>query len=335
MTQPRRVAAVSVARRVAEEVGCDAGKEVGYAIRFEDVTSPDTVIKYLTDGILLRECLSDRKLSTYGVVMLDEAHERSLSTDVLFALMKEVVQSRDDFRLLVCSATLDTTKFCEYFFNAPSIDVPGRTFPVEIEHVECQRYVDKAMQLVEQLHANEPTEHHILVFLTGEDEINRCCQGIHKQIVQRQAEGEFVASMRICPLHASLPVEFYQRVFDAPPEGCRKLVVATNIAETSITVPGIKYVIDCGAVKQKMYNAETGMESLTVVPVSKPAAKQRAGRAGRTGPGVCLRLYSAKKMEKEFPEETSPEIMRTNLSSTILMLKVCMYVCMYACFEPP
>jgi ATP-dependent RNA helicase DHX8/PRP22 len=171
VTQPRRVAAVSVARRVAEEVGCDPGKEVGYAIRFEDVTSPDTVVKYLTDGILLRECLSDRKLSTYGIVMLDEAHERSLSTDVLFALMKEVVESRDDFRLLVCSATLDTTKFCEYFFNAPCIDVPGRTFPVEVEHIECQRYVDKAMELVEELHVNEPTEHHILVFLTGEDEI--------------------------------------------------------------------------------------------------------------------------------------------------------------------
>ncbi len=146
-----------------------------------------------------------------------------------------------------------------------------------------------------------------------------------------------MASMRICPLHASLPVEFYQRVFDPPPEGCRKLVVATNIAETSITVPGIKYVIDCGAVKQKMYNAETGMESLSVVPVSKPAAKQRAGRAGRTGPGVCLRLYSAKKMDKEFPDETSPEIMRTNLSSTILMLKVIharVCVCMRVCMNP-
>jgi len=294
---------------------------VGYAIRFEDVTSPLTAIKYLTDGIMLRECLGDRFMKDYSVVMLDEAHERSLHTDVLFALMKEVCKNRPEFRLLVCSATLNTTKFSDYFFNCPMIDIPGRTFPVEIQHIDCQRYVDKVMELVDHLHAEQPPQHHILVFLTGEDEINRACQGIHRRIIQRQADGEEVCAMRICPLHASLPVEFYQRVFDEPPEGTRKLVVATNIAETSITVPGIKFVIDCGAVKQKIFNAESGMESLNIVPVSKPAAKQRSGRAGRTGPGVCIRLYSEKKMMKEFPEETMAEILRTNLSSTILILK--------------
>ena len=286
VTQPRRVAAVSVAKRVAEEVGVKAGDEVGYAIRFEDITGPNTAIKFLTDGILLRELLSDRLLSTYGFVMLDEAHERSLHTDILFALIKQVLVHRPEFRLMVCSATLDTSKFSEYFFNAPMLDVPGRAFPVEIQYMECNRYVDKIMELVDQLHVEQPVEHHILVFLTGEDEIIRACQGAHRRILQRQQDGEEVAGMRICPLHSSLPVEFYQRVFDEPPTGTRKLVVATNIAETSITVPGIKFVIDCGAVKQKVFSAETGMESLNIMPVSKPAAKQRSGRAGRTGPGA-------------------------------------------------
>jgi ATP-dependent RNA helicase DHX8/PRP22 len=321
VTQPRRVAAVSVAKRVAEEVAVPIGAEVGYAIRFEDITSPKTAIKFLTDGILLREILSDRLLSNYAFIMLDEAHERSLHTDILFALMKEVVLKRPDFRLMVCSATLDTSKFSDYFFNAPKLDIPGRTFPVEMQYMECNRYVDKVMELVDQLHVQQPVEHHILVFLTGEDEIIRACQGAHRRIVQRQEDGEEVAGLRICPLHSSLPVEFYQRVFDEPPAGTRKLVVATNIAETSITVPGIKFVIDCGAVKQKVFNAESGMESLNVMNISKPAAKQRAGRAGRTGPGVAIRLYSEKKMDKEFPAETVPEILRTNLSSTILTLK--------------
>ncbi|KAJ1490877.1 P-loop containing nucleoside triphosphate hydrolase protein, partial [Baffinella frigidus] len=322
VTQPRRVAAVSVARRVAEEVGCECGDEIGYAIRFEDITSDKTRVKYLTDGILLRELLTDRLLSDYSVVMLDEAHERSLHTDILFALMKEVVTARpDDFRLLVTSATLDVSKFSHYFFDAPTIDVPGRCFPVEIQHVDSNRYVDKAMELVDVLHSTEPTEHHILVFLTGEDEIVRCCQGVNQKIKRRQDDGEAVQGLRICMLHSSLPVEFYQRVFDEPPDGTRKLVVATNIAETSITVPGIKFVIDCGAVKQKIFNAESGMESLNIVPVSKQAAKQRAGRAGRTGPGICLRLYSQKRMDTEFPDETAPEILRTNLASTVLTLK--------------
>mmetsp|Transcript_39431 Transcript_39431/g.79046 ORF Transcript_39431/g.79046 Transcript_39431/m.79046 type:complete len:196 (+) Transcript_39431:1-588(+) len=178
------------------------------------------------------------------------------------------------------------------------------------------------MELVDDLHAHEPPEHHILVFLTGEDEINRVCQGIHRKVMQRLDDGEEVAGLRICPLHASLPVEFYQRVFDEPPDGTRKLVVATNIAETSITVPGIKYVIDCGAVKQKQFNAESGMESLVITPVSKPAAKQRAGRAGRTGPGVAIRLYSAERMKRDFPDETVAEILRANLTSTVLTLKV-------------
>jgi HrpA-like RNA helicase len=322
VTQPRRVAAVSVAKRVAEEVGVEAGQEVGYAIRFEDISGDNTAVKFLTDGILLRELLSDRLLSSYAFIMLDEAHERSLHTDILFALIKEVVANRPEFRLMVCSATLDTSKFAEYFNNAPMLDIPGRTFPVEIQYVECNRYVDKVMELVAELHVQEPTEHHILVFLTGEDEINRACQGAHRRILQMQEEGLEVAGLRICPLHSQLPIEFYQRVFDEPPEGTRKLVVATNIAETSITVPGIKYVIDCGCVKQKIFNAESGMESLTIVPISKPAAKQRAGRAGRTGPGIAIRLYSEKKMEKEFSAETVPEILRTNLSSTILTLKV-------------
>ncbi len=199
VTQPRRVAAVSVAKRVAEEVGVEAGQEVGYAIRFEDISGDTTAVKFLTDGILLRELLSDRLLSSYAFIMLDEAHERSLHTDILFALIKEVVANRPEFRLMVCSATLDTSKFSEYFNNAPMLDIPGRTFPVEIQYVECNRYVDKVMELVAELHVQEPTEHHILVFLTGEDEINRACQGAHRRILQMQEEGLEVAGMYPLP----------------------------------------------------------------------------------------------------------------------------------------
>ncbi|PFH52274.1 hypothetical protein AMATHDRAFT_74334 [Amanita thiersii Skay4041] len=318
-TQPRRVAAMSVAKRVAEEVGCRLGQEVGYTIRFEDCTSPETRIKYMTDGMLQRECLIDPLCSTYSVVMLDEAHERTIATDVLFGLLKKAVKRRPDLKLIVTSATLDAEKFSKYFFGCPIFTIPGRTYPVEVLYTKDPEtdYLDASLITVMQIHLAEPPGD-ILLFLTGQEEIDTACEILFERM---KALGPKVPELIILPIYSALPSEVQSRVFEPTPPGARKVVIATNVAETSLTIPGIYYVIDPGFAKQNAYDPRLGMDSLVVMPISQAQARQRAGRAGRTGPGKCYRLYTEAAYRNEMLPNSIPDIQRTNLSSTILQLK--------------
>eukprot|EP00257_Ricinus_communis_P000889 XP_002510773.2 probable pre-mRNA-splicing factor ATP-dependent RNA helicase DEAH5 [Ricinus communis] len=318
-TQPRRVAAMSVAKRVAEEFGCRLGEEVGYAIRFEDCTGPDTVIKYMTDGMLLREILIDENLSQYSVIMLDEAHERTIHTDVLFGLLKQLVKRRPDLRLIVTSATLDAEKFSGYFFNCNIFTIPGRTFPVEILYTKQPEsdYLDAALITVLQIHLTEP-EGDVLLFLTGQEEIDFACQSLYERM---KGLGKNVPELIILPVYSALPSEMQSRIFEPAPPGKRKVVVATNIAEASLTIDGIFYVIDPGFAKQNVYNPKQGLDSLVITPISQASAKQRAGRAGRTGPGKCYRLYTESAYRNEMSPTSIPEIQRINLGFTTLTMK--------------
>ena len=318
-TQPRRVAAMSVAARVSDEVGCRIGEEVGYTIRFEDKTSDRTRIKYMTDGIMQREILLDPELHKYSVIMLDEAHERTIATDVLFGLLKKTLKRRPDMKLIVTSATLDAEKFSSYFNECPILTIPGRTFPVEIMYSREPEsdYLDSALTTVMQIHLTEP-QGDILLFLTGKEEIDTSCEILFERM---KALGPSVPELVILPIYGALPSEIASRIFEPAESGSRKVVIATNIAETSITIDGIYFVIDPGFVKQTAYDAKLGMDRLQVTPISQAQAKQRAGRAGRTGPGKCFRLYTESAFQSEMLPTTIPEIQRQNLSNTILMLK--------------
>jgi ATP-dependent RNA helicase DHX8/PRP22 len=320
-TQPRRVAASSVAKRVAEEFGCELGQEVGYSMRFEDVTSPETVIKYMTEGMLLREYLADSTLSKYSALMLDEAHERTINTDVLFGLLKDLVRKRKDLKIIVTSATLDAEKFSRYFFDCPIFTIPGRTFPVEILYTKEPEldYLDASLLCVMQIHLSEP-EGDILLFLTGQEEIDTACEVLYQRIKALQ-ERALAPELIILPVYGALPSEMQSRIFEPAPKGSRKCVVATNIAEASLTIDGIYYVVDPGFCKQNAFNSKIGMDSLVVVPCSQASARQRAGRAGRTGPGKCYRLYTENAYKNEMLPTTVPEIQRANLGSVVLQLK--------------
>lgn len=318
-TQPRRVAAMSVAKRVAEEYGCELGQEVGYTIRFEDCTSPSTVIKYMTDGMLMREYLADNNLTRYIAMMLDEAHERTIHTDVLFGLLKGLLQRRRDFKLIVTSATLDAEKFSKYFFDCPIFTIPGRTFPVEILYCKEaeQDYMEAALVTIMQIHLSEPAGD-ILVFLTGQEEIDTCAEILFSRM---KALGEMAPELIILPVYGALPSEMQSRIFEPAPPGARKCIIATNIAEASLTIDGIYYVIDPGFCKQKVFNSKLGMDSLVVCPISQASARQRAGRAGRTGPGKCYRLYTESAYLTEMLPSSIPEMQRTNLANVVLQLK--------------
>ncbi|KAK3108191.1 hypothetical protein FSP39_002888 [Pinctada imbricata] len=318
-TQPRRVAAMSVAKRVSEEFGCRLGQEVGYTIRFEDCTSQETKIKYMTEGMLLRECLIDPDLIQYAIIMLDEAHERTVHTDVLFGLLKAAVKKRPELKLIVTSATLDAVKFSQYFFEAPIFTIPGRTYPVEVLYTKEAEtdYLDASLITVMQIHLMEPPGD-ILLFLTGQEEIDTACEILYQRM---KALGSEVPELIILPVYSALPSEMQTRIFEPAPPGSRKVVIATNIAETSLTIDGIYYVVDPGFVKQNVYNSKTGMDQLIVTPISQAQAKQRAGRAGRTGPGKCYRLYTERAYRDEMLPTAVPEIQRTNLASTVLSLK--------------
>ncbi|RUS20395.1 P-loop containing nucleoside triphosphate hydrolase protein [Endogone sp. FLAS-F59071] len=327
-TQPRRVAAMSVAQRVADEMDCPLGAEVGYTIRFEDNTTPATFLKYMTDGMLLREAMADPLLMRYSAIILDEAHERTLNTDILMGLIKEVCKKRNELKVVVMSATLDAGKFQKYFNDAPLLSVPGRTFPVEIYYTpEPERdYLEAAIRTVMQIHLCEP-EGDILLFLTGEEEIEDACRKIRAECDDQIRQTD-CGPMLVVPLYSSLPPAAQQRIFEkapAPrkPGGLpgRKTVVSTNVAETSLTIDGIVYVVDPGFSKQKVYNPRIRVESLLVSPISKASAQQRAGRAGRTRPGKAFRLYTEKAFLKELQEQTYPEILRSNLGTVVLQLK--------------
>lgn len=327
-TQPRRVAAMSVARRVADEMDVDLGDEVGYSIRFEDVTSQKTILKYMTDGMLLREAMNDSTLQRYSTIILDEAHERTLATDILMGLLKKVAEQRRELKIIIMSATLDAQKFQTYFNNAPLLAVPGRTHPVEIFYTsEPERdYLEAAIRTVIQIHLSEP-EGDILLFLTGEEEIEDACRKINLE-VDESIRAADAGPLKVYPLYGTLPPAQQQKIFEPAPKSRipggrpgRKVVVATNIAETSLTIDGIVYVIDPGFSKQKVYNPRIRVESLLVSPISKASAQQRAGRAGRTRPGKCFRLYTEVAFKNELIDQTHPEVLRSNFASTVLELK--------------
>lgn len=318
-TQPRRVAAMSVAARVAEEMGVKLGNEVGYSVRFEDATTDKTVIKYMTDGMLLREFMTDPSLSTYSVLIIDEAHERTLNTDVLFGLVKDIARFRPDFKLLISSATMDAQKFSEYFDDAPIFNVPGRKFPVDIHYTPQPEanYLHAAVTTIFQIHTTQPRGD-ILVFLTGQDEIDAAAENLQETC---RKLGNKVGEMVIAPIYANLPSEMQAKIFEPTPAGARKVVLATNIAETSITIDGVVYVIDPGFNKENVYNPKTGMSSLVIAPCSRASVNQRAGRAGRSAPGKCFRLFTKWAYWNELDESTTPEIQRTNLGNVVLLLK--------------
>lgn len=318
-TQPRRVAAMSVAARVAQEMNVKLGNEVGYSIRFEDCTSDRTVIKYMTDGTLHREFLSEPDLASYSVMIIDEAHERTLHTDILFGLVKDITRFRPDLKLLISSATLDAEKFSTFFEDAPIFRIPGRRFPVDIYYTKAPEadYVDACVVSVLQIHATQPLGD-ILVFLTGQEEIETCVEMLQERT---KRIGKKLRELLILPVYANLPSDMQAKIFEQTPEGARKVVLATNIAETSLTIDNIIYVIDPGFAKQNNFNSKTGMESLIVVPISKASANQRAGRAGRVAPGKCFRLYTAWAYKYELEDNTVPEIQRINLGNAVLTLK--------------
>ena len=311
---------MSVAKRVAEEFGCRLGQEVGYTIRFEDCTCDGTTrIKYMTDGMLLNECLFDPDLSAYSLIMLDEAHERSIHTDVLFWTAEgrrpETRRSQTDRD----KRHTGRVQVLILFPEAPIFTIPGRTFPVEKLYTKEPEpdYLDAALMTVMQIHLTEPPGD-ILVFLTGQEEIDTACETLYERM---KAMTEHVPQLLILPVYSALPSEMQTRIFDPAPPGARKVVLATNIAETSLTIDGIFYVVDPGFVKQNVFNPKTGIDQLVVTPISQAQANQRAGRAGRTGPGKCYRLYTEAAFRNEMLATSVPEIQRTNLANVVLQLK--------------
>ena len=317
-TQPRRVAAMSVAKRVAEEMEVPLGSTVGYSIRFEDYTSKETVVKYMTDGILLRESLNEPDLDRYSCIIMDEAHERALNTDILMGLFKKILQRRRDLKLIVTSATMNAKRFSDFFGGAPEFTIPGRTFPVDVmfHRSPVEDYVDQAVQQVLAIHVSMD-QGDILVFMTGQEDIEVTCEQVRKRLDALNDPPK----LEILPIYSQMPADLQAKIFDRAAPGVRKCIVATNIAETSLTVDGIKYVVDAGYSKMKVYNPKMGMDTLQITPISQANASQRSGRAGRTGPGKAFRLFTEKAFKEELYIQTIPEIQRTNLSNTVLMLK--------------
>ncbi len=310
-TQPRRLAARAVTRRIAEELGTEQGKQVGYKVRFSDTTDPDSYIKLMTDGILLAEIQSDPWLNEYQTLIIDEAHERSLNIDLLLGYVKRLLKKRPELKLIVTSATIDPERFSRYFDDAPMVMVSGRTYPVELRYRPLDEgggdrdRVEAIMEALEELYRESPQD--TLVFLPGERQIREAAERIEKRFHKSE----------VLPLYARLNSEQQQRIFK--PSSRPKIVLSTNVAETSLTVPGIRYVIDTGLARISRYSWRAGVQRLPIEKISQASANQRAGRCGRVAPGICIRLYD----EEDFlarPEFTEPEILRTHLASVILQM---------------
>ena len=308
-TQPRRIAARTVSARIADELGVELGTLVGYQVRFTRETSRQTQLKVMTDGVLLAEIAHDRDLRRYDTIIIDEAHERSLNIDFLLGYLKRLCRKRSDLKVIITSATIDTARFSEHFNDAPVISVSGRTYPVEVRYRPFDDEADQPEAIV--LAAHELIDEgpgDILVFLSGEREIREATEAL---------AAEKLPDVEIVPLFARLSMAEQRRVFT--PHAGRRIVLATNVAETSLTVPGIRYVIDTGLARISRYSARTKVQRLPIEPISQASANQRAGRCGRLGPGICVRLYG----EDDYltrPAFTEPEILRTNLASVILQM---------------
>jgi ATP-dependent helicase HrpA len=316
-TQPRRVAAVSLSRRLAEEVGREWGEAIGCKIRFADRTRPETLVKFMTDGVLLAEAQGDPWLSDYEAILLDEAHERSLNIDFLLGLLRSLLEKRHDLKLIITSATIDTQAFARHFHDAPILAVSGRSYPVQVRYApfgsesDGERdltYVDAAVRAVDEI-LEEPMGGDILVFMPSERDI------LETRDALEQRHG---AAVELVPLFGRLSAEEQQRVF--VPSARRRVVIATNIAETSITVPRVRYVVDTGLARLSRYHARTRTKRLPIEPISQSSARQRAGRCGRVGEGICIRLYSAADFAAR-PPYTPPEILRADLAEVILRMK--------------
>ncbi len=311
-TQPRRVAARAVAERVAEELGSEIGQTVGYAVRFTDKVGEDSLVKVMTDGILLAETQRDRWLSAYDTLIIDEAHERSLNIDFLLGYLHQLLPKRPELKVIITSATIDTQRFAEHF-GAPIVEISGRTYPVELRYrpfgVEPEDERDQVAAIceaIDELSYEGPGD--VLVFLSGEREIHDVADALRKQDL---------TNTEILPLYARLSSAEQHRVFQ--PHAGRRIVLSTNVAETSLTVPGVRYVVDAGTARISRYSRRLKVQRLPIEPVSQASANQRSGRCGRVAPGIAIRLYDEKDfLERE--EFTEPEILRTNLASVILQM---------------
>ncbi|MEX4473370.1 ATP-dependent RNA helicase HrpA [Haemophilus influenzae] len=310
-TQPRRIAARSVAVRIAEELETELGDLVGYKVRFNDQISDNTQIKLMTDGILLAEIQNDRFLNQYSCLIIDEAHERSLNNDFILGYLKQLLPRRRDLKLIITSATIDVERFSKHFNNAPIIEVSGRTYPVEVRYrpvveEDDQDQLQGILNAVDELQAEGRGD--ILIFMNGEREIRDTAEALQKQNLKHT---------EILPLFARLSAQEQNKIFH--PSGLNRIVLATNVAETSLTVPGIKYVIDPGTARISRYSYRTKVQRLPIEPISQASANQRKGRCGRVSEGICIRLYSEEDFNSR-PEFTDPEILRTNLASVILQM---------------
>ena len=310
-TQPRRIAARSVAVRIAEELQTELGDLVGYKVRFNDQISDNTQIKLMTDGILLAEIQTDRFLNQYSCLIIDEAHERSLNNDFILGYLKQLLPRRPDLKVIITSATIDVERFSKHFNNAPIIEVSGRTYPVEVRYrpvveEDDQDQLQGILNAVDELQAEGRGD--ILIFMNGEREIRDTAEALQKQNLKHT---------EILPLFARLSAQEQNKIFH--PSGLNRIVLATNVAETSLTVPGIKYVIDPGTARISRYSYRTKVQRLPIEPISQASANQRKGRCGRVSEGICIRLYSEEDFNNR-PEFTDPEILRTNLASVILQM---------------
>jgi pre-mRNA-splicing factor ATP-dependent RNA helicase DHX15/PRP43 len=319
-TQPRRVAALSLAQRVSEEMDVRLGDEVGYSVRFEERRSDKTRVSYVTDGMLLREVMRDPMLTQYKIVMIDEAHERTVSSDLLLGLIKLNLLKRDDIHVVIMSATLDVEKFQANFKEAPTVRVPGRMFPVQHFYTDnpVKDYVASAIEHAWRVHTQEgPGD--VLAFLIGEAEIEMACRKLQHRIDDAIAEGQQVKPVSIRALYGAQSIDEQRKVFVPPTAGERRIIFATNIAETSLTIDGVVYVIDSGYCKQHTYIPDSRLDCLASTVISKAAAMQRAGRAGRTQPGKCFRLFCERDWAL-LPAQTYPEMQRSNLTDICLTM---------------